>query len=123
MSAALLAEITKLRVENEELRAQLKVARAAAKPERTRFPATWKLRPQEMRTLALLVDSGFVSFERFSLAIYGQPFDESRRPSICTSVYRARRKLGDLVEVQNIYGEGFVMDDASRARVRACEGA
>lgn len=119
MTEAVYAELRSLRDENDELRAELRRLRATLAEPDDGPPPPWKIKPQQRALLRLLLRQELVSFDRAALALWGEPFDASRRPGLSTVVSSLRARIGALATIRTIWGEGYCIDPAGRARLRA----
>jgi two-component system cell cycle response regulator CtrA len=108
-----------LSAENDYLRAQLRQLQDALGTG-LRWPAEWKLSPQETALLGVLVSREIATRDAVMYALYGDDPDPPSERLLKVLVYKLRRKLaprGFGIVTQR--GHGLMMPVEQRARLRA----
>lgn len=117
-----LAEIARLRAENEELRERLRYYEELFSPVSEPFPRAWWLCGAHKRMLVLFLRSApkLVSRAALHAAASGKTDPESQEQVVDSQMARLRRKLARYcpdARIKTVYGEGFSMSAASKAAI------
>jgi DNA-binding response OmpR family regulator len=112
------AECERLRFEVEELRAVLFGADLV-------LPLEWRLTAMQTRMFGVLLARERVSRPQLMSALYGLRLDGEipDEKIVDVQIFHMRRKLKPFgIEIANVWGQGYALDAATRARFSAARG-
>jgi DNA-binding response OmpR family regulator len=109
------ARAMKLQVENEDLRAQL-----AEQTAPSLIPqAVFRLTRSQAVIFGVLMQNRAPHRETFMQALYGGRTDPPIDKTLDVLVFQMRRKLlAHGIQIATVWGQGFLMPEASKARAR-----
>ena len=116
------AFIDKLLAENQALRDEIEVLKAGMIAPAV-VPPEWGLTNREAAVLTVLARREWVSRETVIAALYSDRTDPPGYNLVAVHVCRIRTKLKPLgTTIKNIWGVGYSLDAATRARLKCSAG-
>ncbi len=119
---SLLAEIARLRAENDELRERLRHVDELCRPVPEPFPRAWQLTGAQKRMLTLLMRHAPLAVKKAALHVASARNAEpvSQETIVAPQISYLRQRIARLcpsATIETVYGEGYRMSSASKAAI------